>query len=532
MIFIKNPCCCDPVCPPALIDFDDETFGPYSHDGATPPWSVTDTEHPNKLVLQDDGEASLLWTVPITDNGKLAYYGISADVEGDSATDSNGGGVTIKGSDWQVWWWIEGGVLHLKWEDADQTIIKSTGSTISTPRTLSLTVATRRGCPGYTIVTAISNQAGENLSMLVAHDIEVTLPANVEMGVYAPVDLVTPPANGFQACCEGHPCTGKEFEATGTVEPLSGTNPCGVTDLCVAGTTTVGAWSTDDILCGGVSITGTLTDFNPADGYYLGAFPFSGYFGNWDGWKLLLYCAPSGLAAAAIDASNCVAMDFGLLSGGPCGGTITWDDPENSCFDDGANNCFNAGSRFTIAITETGECEGSHRVWDNVELAACGGYGGAPQECNPPEIDSPDCSLCQPTVARCWRTVLSGITPDGIHDAECDCRDREFIFDHESPDVSPECFPRPQPDVAWLLCDIGGIPGNYKSATLSLDGALTEVTVAFVMGFSEDSTQYSIAANEFDCNGPNVLTLSQIGPGCDNWPATITVEPWECLAVD
>jgi hypothetical protein len=36
---------------------------------------------------------------------------------------------------------------------------------------------------------------------------------------------------------------------------------------------------------------------------------------------------------------------------------------------------------------------------------------------------------------------------------------------------------------------------------------------------------YELAKSSWDCNGPNVMTRTSASLHCDNWPATITIEP-------
>lgn len=72
--------------------------------------------------------------------------------------------------------------------------------------------------------------------------------------------------------------------------------------------------STNALDCGGTSLESLLTGFVAADGYLIGPLPANNFFGDWTGWKVLLWCDGGTLRSAVLDGSNCPQWDGFLVS--------------------------------------------------------------------------------------------------------------------------------------------------------------------------------------------------------------------------
>lgn len=513
-------CCTSTACASTDINFDDDTYGSLTNTGTDPPWELDNTEYPDQVVYTAATDAELLWTKPIVDTGGRAYYHAEADVEsGHGATDNDAGGVTIVGPDWQAWCGVEDGFLVLRFSNDDGDSYETTGANVITPARISLTVQTREGCPGYASIFGDAG-VGSALSLTVAHNVEITLPGDIDMGIWVPVTESDAPPPIFPDCCPADENCYSGYTATGTLFNFPGGH------TCTAGSAASMTYSTSNQTIASTDLNTILAarGFSAANGYlYGGADLFDDGFSAFPSWGFVVWCDDTnGLQAAAIDSTGTESsFGFSTISSScdPFSWEVEWSQPTDGCGTGGLGS-------FRIEFAGTvGSCPVDARAFDNVSLSACGGSTD-PQDCET-ENSSTSCFGCDP-FPRCWRMEISGLTDGGC----CDTYNREWIFDLHSADSSRSiCLIRPSAEQDFPpACNYDGGTGHYEYGSF-YDAGDGTIKVGFSTGFSTAPTLWSMNAIDFDCNGPNTLTLEQVGPGCTTWPATVTIEPWECLVV-
>lgn len=416
------PDCC-PDCPEETIDFNDFTFGSLTNTGTDPPWSAAT----GTLIYDGLGEASLLWTMPVTDDGTATTYRVSADVIGDSVSGIHGGagGVIYRDAtnDVTVTFAIVQGrlILRADWPDG---IGYDDDDFPEVEADYRLTLQLSTVCEGRTLVRGWTGSAvspGIILQFVAGFSIEdPTLPATVQLGVWVPTDSDEGEADlPFPECCPDDTKCYSGFTATGSLvnpEPPCESNNC-------AGRVEPLSLTTGAIDCSGSPLT--ISGFDDSVPYLIGGFPASthpvsgvdAFFGN----KLLVYCDGS-IKWARLDSDGCF-IEGGSLSGVTCdpfGGYVEgWASETADCCDGFGAEAW----RIEVAGVVTPCAGDADREFDNVTMSAC---GGAPiVECPTPP-DSSGCWVCPP---RSWELVVPAvpeICPD-LHGTWTLYPDHEFL---------------------------------------------------------------------------------------------------------